>query len=190
MLQENKKNSIMDLISEPLPGVKVLQPVIFKDNRGSFIKTFHEGHLVAFGIHFLVREEFFSISEENVLRGMHFQLPPHAHQKLIYCIQGRVLDVLLDLRRKSTTFGKAAGMELTAENRRIVHVPIGFAHGFLALEKDSCLVYKTDSVHDPSVDAGIRWDSFDFEWPLSGVAPKLSARDSAHPLFTDFKSPF
>jgi dTDP-4-dehydrorhamnose 3,5-epimerase len=154
----------MTLISEPLPGVKILRPFVFEDARGNFVKPFHEDQLAAQGIRLTVREEFFSTSAAGVLRGMHFQVPPHAHQKLVYCITGRVLDVVLDLRKASPTFGQAAGFELSAANRHVVHIPVGFAHGFLALEDRSCLVYKTDAVHAPACDAGIRWDSFGFEW--------------------------
>lgn len=178
----------MDLISEPLPGVKVLRPATFEDNRGFFVKTFHEGHLAAFGVHLTVREEFFSTSKKNVLRGMHFQLPPHAHQKLIYCIQGRVMDVLLDIRKMSKTFGRAVSINLSATNRHVVYVPIGVAHGFLSLETESSLVYKTDAVHVPNYDTGIRWNSFGFNWGVTD--PIVSARDAAFPAMVDFCTPF
>jgi dTDP-4-dehydrorhamnose 3,5-epimerase len=180
----------MELISEPLPGVKILRPFVFEDTRGNFVKPFHEGQLAAQGIHLTVREEFFSTSTASVLRGMHFQLPPHAHQKLIYCIKGRVLDVVLDLREGSPAFGKAAAFELSAANRHVVYVPVGFAHGFLSMEDDSCLVYKTDAVHAPESDRGIRWDSFGFDWPLTGVHPLISAKDLLLSPLPDFKTPF
>lgn len=180
----------MDLIDEPLPGVKILRPFVFEDERGCFVKPFHEGQLAGHGISMTVREEFFSTSGAGVLRGMHFQVPPQAHQKLVYCITGRVLDVVLDLRRSSSTFGQAAGFELSAANRHVVHIPVGFAHGFLSVEDGSCLVYKTDAVHALDCDAGIRWDSFGYDWPLDGKAPAVSARDIAHPAFAEFVSPF
>jgi dTDP-4-dehydrorhamnose 3,5-epimerase len=180
----------MQLIAEPLPGVKVLRPFVFEDSRGNFVKPFHEDQLAAHGIQMTVREEFFSTSAAMVLRGMHFQTPPHAHQKIVYCITGRVLDVLLDLRKNAPTFGQAVGFELSAANRHIVHIPVGFAHGFLSLEDNSCLVYKTDAVHAPANDAGILWNSFGFDWPLHGIAPTISARDLAHPSFVDYASPF
>lgn len=180
----------MELIGEPLTGVKILRPFVFEDARGNFVKPFHEGLLASHDIRLTVREEFFSTSAGGVLRGMHFQVPPHAHQKLVYCITGRVLDVLLDLRKESSTFGQAVGFELSAANRHIVHVPVGFAHGFLSLEDRSCLVYKTDAVHAADCDAGILWNSFDFAWPESAVPPVLSPRDLGHPRFEDFSSPF
>jgi dTDP-4-dehydrorhamnose 3,5-epimerase len=178
----------MKLISEPFHGVRVLEPFVFQDPRGLFVKTLHEDQLKAFGIEFLVKEEFYSTSAAGVVRGMHFQLPPHAHQKLIYCISGRVMDVILDLRSNSPTYGKPEAIELSATNHHVLHLPFGFAHGFLSLEDKSCLVYKTDTVHDPSADAGIRWDSFGFDWQVR--SPIISARDAAFPSFYDFVSPF
>lgn len=178
----------MTLINEPLQGVKVLRPFVFEDARGSFVKPFHEGQLAKYGIEMTLREEFYSISEKNVLRGMHFQIPPHAHQKLIYCVSGRVLDVLLDLRKDSPSFGRSVGIELSASNRHVLYVPVGFAHGFLCLEDNNCLIYKTDAVYAPESDCGVRWDSFGFQWPIeSGI---ISDRDIAHPELADFASPF
>ncbi len=180
----------MTLIDEPLPGVKILRPFVFEDARGNFVKPFHEGQLAAHGITLSVREEFFSTSQAGVLRGMHFQLPPHHHQKLVYCLTGAVLDVVLDLRKSSSSFGTAVGFELSAANRHVVHIPAGFAHGFLSLKPNSCLIYKTDAVHAPEHDAGILWDSFGFAWPLGGIDPIISPRDLAHPRLADFQSPF
>lgn len=180
----------MELVDEPLPGAKVLRPFVFEDDRGNFVKTFHEAQLAAHGIEMVVREEFFSTSARGVLRGMHFQVPPHAHQKLVFCITGRVLDVLLDLRTGSSTFGRSAAFELSAANRHVVHIPVGFAHGFLSLEDGSCLVYKTDAAHAPESDRGILWSSFGFEWLLDGAEPVMSPRDLAHPAFDGFASPF
>jgi dTDP-4-dehydrorhamnose 3,5-epimerase len=180
----------MQLISIPLPGIKVLRPFVFEDTRGNFVKPFHEEQLAYHGIAMSVREEFFSTSEIDVLRGMHFQIPPHSHQKLVYCITGRVLDVVLDIRKDSPTYGKAAAFELSAANRHVVHIPVGFAHGFISQEDKSCLVYKTDAVHAPECDAGILWNSFGFEWPSSTDTPTISLRDLNHPNFSNFKSPF
>jgi dTDP-4-dehydrorhamnose 3,5-epimerase len=180
----------MTLVSEPLPGVKVLRPFVFEDARGNFVKPFHEEQLAAHGVRMTVREEFFSTSVAGVLRGMHFQVPPHAHQKLVYCLSGRVHDVVLDLRKSSPSFGRAVGFELSGANRHVVHIPVGFAHGFFSLEDGSCLVYKTDAVHVPASDKGVRWDSFSYDWPLDGLKPIVSARDQEHPAFATFDSPF
>jgi len=119
---------------------------------------------------------------------MHFQVPPHAHSKLVYCVHGAVHDVVLDLRKDSPTFGQSAGMELSAENRHIVLIPVGFAHGFRSLTAGSCMIYKTDAVYAPDHDTGIRWDSFGYAWGIE--APLLSERDAAFAAFHDFTSPF
>lgn len=178
----------MQLIDEPLPGTKVFKPFVFVDARGNFVKPFHEDQFAEHGIQMHVREEFYSTSAKDVLRGMHFQVPPHAHQKIIYCIRGKVLDVLLDLRKESSTFGCSVGIELSQQNRHVLFVPKGFAHGFLSLENDSCLVYKTDAVHVKDSDCGVRWDSFGFDWPA--LMPLISERDLLHPKLQEYISPF
>ena len=170
-------------------GLILLQPRIFKDHRGSFIKSFHETDFRALGITFSLREEFYSTSAKNVLRGMHFQVPPAAHAKLVYCVQGRVLDVVLDLRRSSPRFGQSFGCELDSVKRQILFIPAGFAHGFLSLEDDSLMVYKTDHIHAPEQDQGIAWNSFGFQWPLN-QPPTISERDRQFPPWPDFQSPF
>jgi dTDP-4-dehydrorhamnose 3,5-epimerase len=178
----------MEIMATELPGLKIIRPKIFRDARGAFIKTFHRDFFREHGIGFEPLEEFFSTSAKNVLRGMHFQAPPAAHAKLVYCLAGRVLDVVLDLRRNSPTFGRSCARELNAASHEIFFIPIGFAHGFLALEDDSMMLYQTSSVHSPAHDAGVRWDSFGFAWPVEN--PILSERDRTIPAFRDFSSPF
>lgn len=180
----------MKLVGELLGGVKVLKPFVFEDLRGNFVKPFHCDQLAELGIDFHLREEFFSTSAAGVLRGMHFQTPPHAHQKLIYCISGAVVDVLLDLRRESATYGEAVSIELSAKNRHVVYVPVGFAHGFYSMEDNSCLIYKTDAVHAPEYDCGIMWDSFGHQWPRGHESAVISERDQSHLDLADFSSPF
>ena len=171
-----------------LPGVRLLEPPLFRDQRGTFIKTYHEPAWLAAGLPFAMKEEYYSVSRLGVLRGMHFQTPPEDHAKVVYCPCGRVLDVLLDLRRGSPTYGQCAAWELSAENRLILIIPSGLAHGFLSQEEGSVLVYKTGTVHSPALDAGIRWDSFGFDW--GWPAPMVSDRDRAFPALADFSSPF
>lgn len=178
----------MTIHSELLPGTFLLLPKIFNDSRGAFIKTYHAPTFDLLGIPFVPVEEFFSISRKGALRGMHFQMPPHDHEKLAYCFRGSVLDVVLDLRKGSPTFGKTASVVLSGENRLQLFVPKGVAHGFLSLEDESVMVYTTSTIHMPEHDAGILWSSFGFAWPDS---PKiLSERDKAHPEFGNFDSPF
>jgi dTDP-4-dehydrorhamnose 3,5-epimerase len=178
----------MELVPTELPGLHVIRPKIFQDMRGCFVKTFHRDAFGQLGLDFEPREEFFSISAKGVLRGMHFQLPPVAHAKLVYCIVGRVLDVVVDLRRNSPTFGHSCVRELGAANREMFFIPVGFAHGFLALEENSTMVYQTSTVHSPAHDAGVHWDSFGFDWPVK--TPVLSERDKKFPALRDFQSPF
>jgi dTDP-4-dehydrorhamnose 3,5-epimerase len=172
----------------PLNGVRVFCPAVARDRRGLFVKTYHQGQFAEQGVNFETREEFFSISGKNVLRGMHFQIPPHDHAKLVTCLRGRILDVLVDLRRSEPTYRTAWSAELTEENRRVLYIPSGLAHGFLSLTDDALVHYKTTTVHSPEHDAGIRWDSFGFPWPTAN--PVLSARDAAFPVMNDFESPF
>ncbi len=178
---------IMDIISEPLIDCRILETKGLEDHRGAFIKTFHADAFSKLGLPVDWKEEFYSTSRKDVLRGMHFQLPPHDHDKLVYCIRGRVLDVLLDLRRGGD-FGKTASVELSAGNRRLLFIPKGIAHGFLALEDDCVMVYKTTTVHAPTHDAGVHWRSFGFDWPIRD--PIISVRDEGFPQFNEFASPF
>ena len=171
-------------------GLVSLEPKVFTDQRGVFVKTYHDQAFRELGLAFEAKEEFFSTSHKGVLRGMHFQLPPADHAKLVYCVTGAVLDVVLDLRSGSPTCGQFHAEELSEANRRMVYIPTGFAHGFLALTEGALMVYKTSTTHAPACDAGIRWDSFGFSWPLGGTAPILSQRDAGFPALADFKSPF
>jgi dTDP-4-dehydrorhamnose 3,5-epimerase len=177
----------MDILKELLPGCFLLQPKRFQDKRGCFVKTYHEGLYKTLGIDMSIREEFYSVSGKNVLRGMHFQLPPHEHEKHVYCPYGAVLDVLLDLR-KGPSYGMVSSADLSGENGHIVFIPKGIAHGFLALTDDALMLYKTSTVHEPQADCGIQWDSFGFDW--GRVDPIVSTRDKQHISFADFKSPF
>jgi dTDP-4-dehydrorhamnose 3,5-epimerase len=119
---------------------------------------------------------------------MHLQSPPAAHDKLIYCVVGSVLDVVVDLRTSSPTTGRVFACELSGANRDMLFIPAGFAHGFLSLEDNSVLVYQTSSVHAPAHDVGILWDSIDFTWPV--VNPIISTRDRQLPPLAHFSSPF
>jgi dTDP-4-dehydrorhamnose 3,5-epimerase len=176
-------------ISQPLYGVHLLQPKIFNDHRGDFIKTYHSYAFEDLGISFTPQEEFISTSHKGVLRGMHFQLPPHDHAKLIFCISGRVLDVLLDIRKESPTYGQTASAELSGENHLQFYIPKGIAHGFLSLENKSVMVYKSSSVYSPEHDTGIAWDSFGYSWPkMENII--MSERDDRFSPFSSFDSPF
>ena len=178
----------MNALSTDLPGVVVLQPRVFTDARGSFVKTYHADLFRELGLPFTPCEEFFSVSAKGVVRGMHFQLPPAAHDKLVYCVAGAVLDVVVDLRKESPAFGRFLARELSEANREMFFIPIGCAHGFLALSDGATMVYQTSSVHSPAHDAGILWNSFGFAWPTEN--PVLSERDRKFPALAAFQTPF
>jgi dTDP-4-dehydrorhamnose 3,5-epimerase len=178
----------MELIPTSLPGCFEIRPFFARDKRGTFVKTFHAERFAEAGLPVEWREEFCSSSRKGVIRGMHFQTPPHDHEKLVYCIQGLVLDVVVDLRRTSPTFGRHVAVRLDAARGHGVMIPKGMAHGFLALTDDVLMTYKVTTVHAPAHDAGIHWDSFGMDWGIE--QPIVSARDSAHPTLGDFASPF
>jgi dTDP-4-dehydrorhamnose 3,5-epimerase len=183
----------MKFVEELLPGTYRVQLNRFQDSRGSFVKTYAKSVFdealqnVPGASTFDFREEFYSTSARDVIRGMHFQLPPHDHVKLVYCAAGSVLDVLLDLRQ-GPGYGHTASLVLDSESPSLVLVPRGVAHGFRSLTDRSLMVYKTSTEHAPSHDAGLRFDSFGFNWGCE--QPVLSERDQRHPAFGSFQSPF
>ncbi|MCE0498805.1 MAG: dTDP-4-dehydrorhamnose 3,5-epimerase [Methylacidiphilales bacterium] len=178
----------MKIYSQPLPDVFVIEPSVFKDGRGNFVKTYHKFDFVQLGIDYDVAEEYYTTSQKNVIRGMHFQAPPHDGIKLIYCINGSVLDVVIDLRKSSPKFGSYQSIELSSANKLMLMVPGGFAHGFLSLEDHTIMVYKNTFVYAPAHDTGIRWDSFGFDWPIRD--PITSERDRSFSSLADCVSPF
>lgn len=178
----------MKIVSTEVPGCFEIFPLIHRDLRGAFIKTFHAPTFIEFGLCVSFKEEYYSISTENVLRGLHFQLPPDDHVKLVYCISGRVKDVVLDLRLGSPSYGNHVCVELSAELGNMVYIPKGMAHGFCSLSDSSTMVYKTSTVHSPQLDSGIRWDSAGIIWPDSTMI--ISDRDRNLSALADFDSPF
>jgi dTDP-4-dehydrorhamnose 3,5-epimerase len=178
----------MQLSELPLNGCFRLQPRVFQDVRGRFVKPLVVSQLKAHGLRTDFVEQYHSTSTLGVVRGMHFQTPPHEHAKLVYCAAGAVTDVLLDLRRQSCTYGQAIALPLTAESGQALYIAAGIAHGFFALEAPALMVYNVTSEYAPSQDAGVRWDSFGFDWGVS--APVMSERDRSFPALADFVSPF
>lgn len=172
----------------PLVPAKLLRLPAFPDDRGLFVKTFHHSCLQAAGIDFQLKESYFSFSKKNVIRGMHFQLPPHQHSKIVYCPVGAILDVILDLRKDSPSFGKYHSEVLSEDNHLAFFIPEGFAHGFKALTEGAMTYYLVSSGYDKASDTGIRWDSFGLDWALE--SPILSLRDKSFEALKDFKSPF
>ncbi len=189
----------MKLVKTPLPGVLIVEPVAFADDRGWFMETFNEPRwlagLAALGLPAPRRfvQDNHSCSRAGVLRGLHYQLPPHAQGKLVRVVKGAAWDVAVDIRRGSPTFGRWVGAELSAANRRQLWVPEGFAHGFVALQDDTHFLYKTTDVYAKDCERAIRWDDpvLAIAWPLpAGVtAPLLAPKDAAAPAFADAELP-
>ncbi|GAB4383661.1 MAG: dTDP-4-dehydrorhamnose 3,5-epimerase [Salibacteraceae bacterium] len=170
-----------------MPGVFAIELFHAKDERGVFVKTFHLPTLEKHGLSGKFEESFYSVNKRGVIRGMHFQLPPFAHSKLIYCTRGRLIDVAVDLRVGSPTYGRWIDLELNENNHTAIYLPIGVAHGFAVLEDHTTMIYHTSTVHAPKHDAGIRYDSFGYDWPFEGIH---SERDLSFPELSAFKSPF
>jgi dTDP-4-dehydrorhamnose 3,5-epimerase len=171
-----------------LPGCLEIQPSVLRDQRGVFVKTFHWDLFEAQGINTDWREEYYSVSKKGVLRGLHFQTPPYDHEKLVYCTAGEVLDAVVDLRSRSSTYGRYAMFHLKAEVANMVYIPKGFAHGFYTLTETATMMYKVSTVYAPDHDGGILWNSANITWPDS--TPILSARDQSFPLLQNFSNPF
>lgn len=168
--------------------LKIIDLPAFQDLRGLFVKTFNDTLFQSLGIHFNLKESYFSVSAKDVIRGMHFQLPPQQHSKIVFCPTGAILDVALDLRKHSPTFGQCFSQILSAENHKAFYIPEGFAHGFKALTNDALTYYLVSSEYDKESDAGIAFNSFGFEWDCAN--PIMSDRDKNFIAFQDFKSPF
>ncbi len=172
----------------PVSGCFELLPKVHKDKRGTFVKIFHAPGFKKLGLEGTFTEEFYSVSSKGVLRGLHFQAPPAAHIKLVCCLEGEVLDAVLDLRKRSRTYGKAFTIKLNAEKSNMLYIPKGCAHGFYSLSANSLMLYRTSTVHSVENDAGILWNSAGIKWPAR--KPVISPRDAAFPELGDFKSPF
>lgn len=168
--------------------LKVIDLAAFEDTRGLFVKTFNDTLFQSLGIQFTVKESYFSLSVKDVIRGMHFQLPPQQHAKIVFCPVGAILDVALDLRKQSATYGQCFSQILSAENHKAFYIPEGFAHGFKALTKEAYTYYLVSSEYDAASDTGIAFNSIGFDWDCDH--PIMSERDKNFITFQDFKSPF
>lgn len=182
----------MNATQTSIPGVVIIEPRLFKDDRGYFFESFSERDFNA-----QVREVKFvqdneSMSSYGVMRGLHFQRPPFTQSKLVRCVKGAVLDVAVDIRKGSPTYGQHVAVELTEENHRQFFVPRGFAHGFAVLSETAIFQYKCDNFYHPEADGGISIldDSLGIDWHIPTDHAILSEKDTKHPLLKDFDSPF
>ena len=178
----------MRIDHQRIPGLMELRPNVNRDERGSFVKTFSEQEFRKAGLEARFVEEYSSRSIRGVIRGLHFQIPPHDHAKVVFCLWGRVLDAVVDLRMGSPTYAGFATLELDEARSNGLYIPRGLAHGFYVLSSEAVLMYGTTTLHAPEFDKGIRWDSAGIPWPTAN--PVLSARDRSLPPMNKFQSPF
>lgn len=179
---------MFEIIEKKIPGCYEIRTEPFGDKRGQFVKTFDKQLFKSHGLAANFAEEFYSLSFKNVLRGLHFQLPPHDHEKTVCCLTGKAFDVVLDIRKGSPTFGKYEFIELAPQRYNTIYIPKGLAHGFYAMENNTLLFYKVTTAHVPACDSGILWNSAEINWPCDN--PIVSDRDNNLPKFDDFDSPF
>lgn len=158
------------------------------DKRGSFLKTYHVDFFKENNLEYNWKEEYFTTSTKNVLRGMHFQEPPFQHSKLVSCLSGKVLDVIIDLRKSSSSFKKVISIELSESSNKMIYIPEGCAHGFLSLVDNSIMFYKVSSIYNGVFDKGIHWNSIGFDWPQTDLI--ISDRDLVHPELSEYSSLF
>ena len=183
----------MQVIPTAIQGVFIIEPRIFGDTRGYFFESFNArdfSQLTGVDVNFVQDNE--SLSRYGVLRGLHFQLPPHAQSKLVRVVRGAVLDIAVDLRKDSPTYGHHVSVELTAENHRQFFMPKGFAHGFSVLSPEVVFQYKCDDYYHPECEGALAWDDPDLaiDWQLPADKVILSEKDKHHPSFRSFNSPF
>lgn len=187
----------MEVIETAIPGVLIIEPRVFNDSRGYFFESFSQrefdekiGKILGHTINFVQDNE--SMSSYGVMRGLHFQRPPFTQSKLVRCVKGAVLDVAVDIRKGSPTYGQHVAVELTEENHRQYFVPRGFAHGFAVLSETAVFQYKCDNFYAPQADGGISIldQSIGIDWRIPTEKAILSEKDMKHELLKDFDSPF
>jgi len=182
----------MNLIKTTLDGLVVLKPTIFKDNRGYFMESYNQKNInkLVGNVNFVQDNE--SESSRGVLRGLHFQKPPYAQAKLVRCLKGSVLDVVLDLRKDSKTYGIFETILLTEENKKQLFIPKGFAHGFVVLSETAIFSYKVDNYYNPDSESGILWNDLDLniDWKINKKEIIVSEKDKSLPTFNNTINPF
>jgi dTDP-4-dehydrorhamnose 3,5-epimerase len=180
----------MTIIEEPMPGLFLLEPRVFRDGRGYFFESFNALQARTAGIACEFVQDNQSLSSRGVLRGLHFQAPPYAQDKLVRVISGAVNDVVVDIRQSSPTFGQHYTAHLSADNFRMLFVPVGFAHGFETLEDNTIFQYKCSNYYNKASEGGLRWNdpTLRINWELE--LPLVSDKDQELPFWADFESPF
>lgn len=180
----------MQIEQTALPGVVILTPARFGDTRGYFSESWNKQRMAEAGLNFDFVQDNHSLSAETgTVRGLHFQAPPHAQDKLVRCGQGALLDVAVDIRKGSPTYGQSVAIELSAENGKQLLVPKGFLHGFMTLMPNTEIIYKCTDYYAPESDGAVHWQSCEIDWQYDGPVV-LSDKDAAAPDLADFDSPF
>ena len=171
-----------------IEGVILVKPKVFGDNRGFFMESYKKSEFTAGGINTEFRQDNHSKSSKGVLRGLHYQAPPFEQAKLVRCTRGKIYDVAVDIRKNSKTFGEYIRVELSEENKHMLYIPEGFAHGFVVLSDEAELLYKTSNEYAPSADRGIRWNDEDLniDWGID-FEPVLSEKDKKQPLLKEIR---
>lgn len=183
----------MDIQYLPVLGLPLLTPRRHGDHRGFFSESWNRRRMAEAGLdHDFVQDNHSLSRDVGTLRGLHFQAPPHAQDKLVRCGRGRLFDVAVDIRKGSPTYGRWAGAELSAENGKQLLVPAGFLHGFVTREPDTEVIYKCTDYYAPDCDGAVRWDDpgIGIDWGLEGADPILSDKDAIAPVLAGFDSPF
>ncbi len=180
----------MEIIETKIPGLLIIKPQIFEDDRGYFFESFNNDKFINAGIDVRFVQDNESKSQKGVLRGLHFQKPPYAQGKLVRVMRGAVLDVAVDIRKDSPTYGQWESIKLSGDNKMMYWIPAGLAHGFLTLEDDTIFFYKCTNTYNRESEGSIRWDdpTLNINWGTND--PILSEKDKDAPLFKDFQSPF
>ena len=182
----------MKFLKTDITGVVIIEPAVFSDKRGYFLESFNKKNFEdnIGKIDFVQDNE--SKSSIGVIRGLHFQKPPFAQAKLVRCIKGSVMDVAVDIRKGSPTYGKYVSIELSEFNKKQLYIPRGFAHGYSVLSESAIFAYKVDNIYAPECDAGILWKDqvLNIQWGVNNDDVLISEKDSKLPSFSDFESPF
>ncbi|HEY6504236.1 MAG TPA: dTDP-4-dehydrorhamnose 3,5-epimerase [Chitinophagaceae bacterium] len=182
----------MPFIETAFPGLLVFEPKIFGDSRGYFLESYNEKNFTERGIHLKFVQDNESCSAYGVIRGLHYQLPPYEQVKLIRVIEGAILDVVVDVRKGSPSYGKSFSLELTGENKKQLFIPAGFAHGFSVLSERAVVLYKCDKFYNKEAEGGICYNDpqLNIDWKIPGDKAVVSDKDKILPMFADNKSDF
>ncbi len=182
----------MNFINTKIKDVYIIEPKVFEDNRGYFFESFNQKNFEDFGLKYNFVQDNQSKSSYGTVRGLHFQKGEHSQAKLVRVLVGKVLDVAVDLRKNSPTFGQHVAVELSAENNRQLLIPRGFAHGFSVLSEEAIFTYKCDNFYCKESEGGIRFDdpTLNIDWQIDLSKANLSPKDKEHPFFKDFESCF